>query len=681
MIWATLCLAIFMYFPGTVNHMQGANIFDLAMLSEKLSMISPAKYFLDAFKSFLGMMFFGAACVSLGASIFHIFCLENKITNATSPFWTLIPTSFLIGNAIYSLLFLALASLFHLSAMLSFVLLSLGHLSGLPQLRKLSPPVLHFNSGKGQIIVVLSAAIIAVSIFQSSARISYDSSSIYFSNAKLTALEQQTNYFIDNTFVVSAFHSVIQYTVIIQIFGEQAARMLTWLFGLVSIVIALSLAKSVGASPLARRILPVLILTSTAFSDLLGDGKVDLFSTAYSLAAVYWLVIKKQNHPQMKFQYLLSGVLIGFACILRPYNVLFLGMFVLIYTVQQVKLGRLHFLQVVRLLSWMALGSVGFAIYHLVINKVVLGSPLAFLDSLTQIDTTDGPWDFNPETIWVYRLLYPLVVTFKNSGASLGNISPLVLVFSSILATPDIRKRITIQKETSALSISAGIVLLLWIFVSFTVVEVRYVLFLWIILFIPVAEIAAGTFDAKFSVLRHLAKWWIILLAIFILVRSIYISIATYSPLDAKGNPQCSGDVFCSHFTPINEIAQKGERVLTLSAFRYYLRTDLFACSTTKEEYRKLKALSFADSELFWQEVYRMGYTYVAFEEGYAMSHLGFSDMPFSNPPDWVQLSPITISSKVYNIVTYKFNSVNPPVNSETVCKQDSSGIWHLQQK
>ena len=680
-VWTVICLAIFMYFPGTVNHMQGADLFDLSTLSGKLSTISPTKYFLDTFKSLLGMLFFVTACTSLGMSIFNVFRLENKITNANSPSWTLLPTSFLIGNAIYSLLFLALASLFHLSAMLSFVLLSLGLFSGLPQLRKLSPPVLRFNAGKGQIIVVLSAAIIAVSIFQSSTRISYDASSVYFSNAKLTALEQHTAYFIENIFVASVFHSAIQYTVVLQVFGDQAARMVTWFFGLASILIALSLAKSVGASPLAQRILPALILTSTAFSDLLGDGKVDLFSTAYSLAAVYWFIVKKQNPSQMKFQYLLSGFLIGFACILRPYNVFLLGMFVLINTIQRVKLGRLHFLQIVRHLSWMVLGAVGFAIYHLFINKVVLGSPFAFLDSLTHINATNGPWDFKHETIWVYRLLYPFVITFKNSGASLGNISPLVIVFLPTLMVSDIRKHTIIQKETSRLFFSAGIVLLLWIVSSFTVVEVRYVLFLWIILFIPIAEIVASAFNTKFALLRHAAKWSIVLLSIFIFVRSAYISIATYSPLDTQGNPQCSGDIFCSHFIPINEIAKKGERVLTLSAFRYYMRTDLFACSTTKEEYRKLKALSFTSTESFWREVYQMGYTYVAFEEGYALTHLGFSNMPFSSPPDWVQLTPIIITSKVFNIAAYKLNSVNPPVNSEIVCKQDSSGIWHLQQK
>ncbi|MFT3894637.1 MAG: hypothetical protein QM730_23660 [Anaerolineales bacterium] len=221
---------------------------------------------------------------------------------------------------------------------------------------------------------------------------------------------------------------------------------------------------------------------------------------------------------------------------------------------------------------------------------------------MTNINPMDGPWDFNPERIWIYRLLYPLVVTFKNNGASLGNLTPLTLVFIPILLVKDIRKRIAISRNAAQVAFAAGIALFSWITLSFTVVEVRYVLFLWFILFILVAEIIAAVTATGIASLTIMATMSTILLMGFIFIRSAFISISTYSPLDANGNPQCSDAAICGHITPINQIAKQGERVLMLSAYRYYLRTDLFACSTKNDEYTILQNLSTQNMDKFWLE-------------------------------------------------------------------------------
>lgn len=199
----------------------------------------------------------------------------------------------------------------------------------------------------------------------------------------------------------------------------------------------------------------------------------------------------------------------------------------------------------------MMLGVSGLVMYHLLINKIILGSLFAFWTVVTDINPTDGPWDFNPTTIWIYRLLYPLVVTFKNSGASLGNITPLVIIFLPALSITKIRKRLAIQRKAFQVYLAAGTVLLLWVVFFFTVVEARYVIFFWIILFIPVAEIIAGLFESESVLLRGTAVSWTVVLMSFILIRSIFISISTYSPLDAQGNPRCFDSVLCKEFAAI----------------------------------------------------------------------------------------------------------------------------------
>jgi hypothetical protein len=120
---------------------------------------------------------------------------------------------------------------------------------------------------------------------------------------------------MENTFPVSVFHAVIQDSAGMQVFGDQSARMISWLFGVMNIAIAIALADLVGVSSLARRILPSLILTSTAFLDQMGDGRVDLISSVYSLAAVYWMAVRYESR-QSQFLYFCQ-VVYRFSCILR----------------------------------------------------------------------------------------------------------------------------------------------------------------------------------------------------------------------------------------------------------------------------------------------------------------------------------------------------------------------------
>jgi hypothetical protein len=678
---SVLCLVIFIFFPGAISQAQEATLYDISMLPEKVSKILIATYLSDTLASLFGMVFFGASCISLGASLTSIFHLDEVIEKRISlPRGILLPTYFLIGNAAFSLILLALASLSYLSTTLSFLILSAGLLSGLAQFRKLPKPTIRFTSRSEKIVVFLSATILGVSLFQSSAHLSYDASAVYFSIAKLTALERHVGYYMENSFPVSVFHSVIPSSAVMQIFGDQSARMIAWLFGVVNIALAAALAERVGVSTFAQRILPSLVLTSTAFLDLMGDGKVDLFSSAYSLAAVYWMMANVQKPNQSQVPYLLSGCFIGFACILRPYNAFLLGVFVFIHTIQKLKMERLPFLRVVWHIGWMVLGAAGFAVYHILFNKIILGSPFAFWTSVVNINPVEGPWDFKAETIWTYRLLYPIIVTFKNSGASLGNITPLALVFLSTMAIPGIRKRVIFQKDTVQLAISACVTLFLWVFLFFTVIEVRYVLFLWIILFILIAEIAAKTFEMENSLLGNAVAWCTVLLMSFILVRSIYISLSTYSPVDSRGNPQCSNSDVCGYIAEINETASPNERVLTLSAYRYYLRTDLFACSTMNVEYKIFQGLTAGSIEEFWLEVYRQGYKYIAFENGYTREHIRLKIIPSpDNTPSWIELEPIFGRPGDWEIA-YKINVTDPPIMMTSICRQNNnSGIWEIQ--
>jgi hypothetical protein len=324
---------------------------------------------------------------------------------------------------------------------------------------------------------------------------------------------------------------------------------------------------------------------------------------------------------------------------------------------------------------WIGMGVLGLGFYHLFANWMILGDPLHFVANASKVNPSSGPWEFDPDQILVIRLLYPFVATYYNSPQTLGNISPIFLAFLPAFFFRDIRKTIKISKQLSILCVISLITLYLWIFLFFTVYEIRYVLFLWIILFIPLAEITASALKDKELLFRNLLNVLVIILLTFNVVRTVYISLDTYSPIDEQGNPQC----FCNSIPPINNAAAPGDRVLTLSAFRYYLRTDLFACSTKHEEYQALRNAAKTGTESFWREVHRQGYEYLSFEIEYTTKHLQLGIIPSpENAPDWLELQPIYTSPGGAHIA-YRMEIKNSPSETTAECKSNTSGIWEVQ--
>jgi hypothetical protein len=675
-IWALICLSIFMYFPGAISQIQGATLYESSTLFEKITRISATEYLLDALSATTGIAFYAVSCISLGMVVFSIFKLEK--TNTTGRLsWkdALIPTYFLLGNAAFSVIFLSLAMASNLTKIYSILILLLGFLSGFGKFKKLHIPKMGFSNGFEKALGISSLIMLTVAIFHSSARLSYDAASMYLSVAKLTALENHVGFYMENSFPVSVLHSVSQSAAILQIFGDQTARMGTWVFGVATIAIALALAKNERLSVSARHIVPILILTSTAFLDQMGDGKVDLLGTAYSLAAVFWLTTatKAGETGLYKNLYVLSGLFIGFASILRPQNSYLLSLFILAYLAQGVKLKRQFIAHTARQLLWVASGAAGFAIFHFLVNKIVLNDPFAFMNSLTAINPTNGPWDYKPENEWINKLLYPLVVTFKNSGASLGNITPLVVMFLPSLAFRNIRVEAGMHKQALQLVTSAGLTMIAWILTIFSVVEVRYAMFLWILLFFPIAEIIACAIKIGTATVKGLAVCSIFVLISFIIIRSLYISLSTYSPIDSWKNPNCFDRDNCLIIKTINDAADEGARVLTLSGMRYYLRNDLFACSTNRDEFTIFQRMNPGDEEIFWLEVYRRNFKFIAFEKEYVTGSAQLKIIPGpDSAPDWITLEPIFGKSGDRKIA-YRIHVNKPPLDIEWTCRQNSS--------
>jgi hypothetical protein len=688
--WIILCIALFIRFSGTESRIQRSWLDEWQYFPAKLSRIAPITYFMDLAAALLGILVFSAVAIALGIFILKTLKIPLEAHKQKLIEWlAVIATAFLVGQGLLSIILLTLASLYKITPLYTaivFLVLFLISFRSTVEFFKDNPfPKFSKTENKKnlteKLVFWLAVSLLLVSLLYSSARLSYDSVTMYFSDAKITALNQHILFFPYNAYEVSSFHPGINYAAIIQLFGDQASRLYSWMSGLSLIILSLALGEKAGLSSRGKKILFLLLITSTAILDLMGDGKIDFPSTAPMVAAIYWLIINIQN--KFRSHFLLIGFLAGFSMISRPFNVilggLFFGIFFLIQAYRQRAGQIINFKVILEALIWICPTAIALALFHIAASWSILGDPLATIHNMTKVTSEVWHYSYDPKNINTIRLLYPLVVTYLNSAQSLGNISPLFLAFLPGILFKNVREKLRMPEFSIDMLIAALGTLVVWIWFSWTIVEIRYIFFLWIILFIPLAHIADITLQSIGQRYQNVVLLILIFFLAFMNLRTIYIALDTYSPIDANDTAHCYDINFCRFLEKINAVAAPGDRVLTLNAYRYYMRPDLFACSTKSQEYFSLRMASQQDSQTFWREIYRQGYKYVIYEFNYSEFLLYMKIMPSpQNVPGWLTLETL-YSDPDSLIYVYKLTATNPPIEIEKTCRKNDENIWEVQ--
>jgi hypothetical protein len=687
--WAAACIYVFIKYSASRSILQGSSFDTWPSLGEKVQSIDGLTYCLDMLKSLLGLLLFCAGCMGTGSIVLRALRpLSGKPTGTGLSTAAALGTALVVGQGVFSVVFLTLAEIGQLKPFYVGVTVAASLGAGLyaiqgylPRMAEAARPASSEDRDRDRrMILGLAVGVGILSLMFSSARLSYDSVALYFSDAKLTALSQSLRYFLDDSFVVSSFHTGIQYAAMIQLFGDQSARMYSWANGILIILFGLALAEELGLSGKGLLALLAMMLTTTAMIDMVGDGKIDLASTAPALAAVYWMAASRRR-PSGSLQ-VLSGFLMGQAMADRPFNFVLLPMVLLLFQAQICFRGAAHTPRVLRrslrALILPGLGTLPWLAYHLASNWFILGDPLAFLQNYGRLSASTWQWAVSPNDLWFFRMFYPFTVSFLNTPQSLGTISPLFVAFLPLVFLHTVRRRIPASQEFGYLMFAAAATLAVWIVATYMVFEIRYVFFLWVILFMPVAAAIGGVLEDDTPFLGTFARVALVFLFAFTAVRTAYVALDSYAPINRQGNPQCGDFEFCDLLRPVNQIAAPGARVLTLNAFRYYLRTDLFSCSTTHTEYSTLQQLSRTDVPAFWREVYREGYLFIVYEKNYSERHLYLTMAPGpGNAPAWLSLEPI-FSDPDGREVAYLIHATNPPIEADEQCVA-AEGIWTVQ--
>jgi hypothetical protein len=680
LVWTISCVFLFIVYSSRISYVQAFVLRDWQSISEKILRIDLLIFMRDLLYATAGVMLFSLACLALGLQTL------DKLAKSDRSIWALGATAFVFGEIILSLGFLTIISLYRLKPWIVTTSLLMVLLTGFRSLRsffhrlpRLGLPI-EFNRSE-KVILILTIGVFTLGSIYSSARLGYDANAEYFSHAKIMAVSELPIFFYPaDGFVVSSFHPGIIFTAIIQLFGDQAARMLPWINGLVIVILGLSIGKEVGLTPRAQLGFMVLMLTSTAFIDLFGDGKIELISTAPILAAVYWMLITVEQPNKGTFA--LIGLLVAFAIISRPYNIFLVSVFLLLFYASQIytqnKAGLFNVKSFSQSAFWAVPPILILGVFHLLINWFLLGSPLAPLTYARNLNADAWQWQFDPANLNLYRLLYPFVLTFFNSPQSLGNISPLFVGFLPFLMLRDVRQDLQISSRLRSLTVAALFTIFAWISLSFTVVEIRYVWFLLVLLYLPISQIIESTTLGAEKLFQLLIYMIVIILLAYMGVRSILIAGDTYSPIGANGDAHCAGMLYCDFIQPVNQSASHGDRVLVLNSYRYYLRSDLFACSSRVDEYAKLQNMAHQSNSDFWVEVYKLGYRFIIFEKHLAEQRFYFGALPDPNSaPGWIHIK-LLFSEPLKNQRIYMIETTDAPIPPEINCRRDAQGIWQL---
>lgn len=682
--WLIIAVVLF----AIANRMSYLHAFvfpDWDRFIEKFQQISFWGYFQDTFISLFGLVLFSLAFIGIG--LIFLRCL----TISGSPL-ALGVTAFAAGQILLSLLFLSVISLTKLDASFTGIVFGLSIITSAKILWSYCLDLMQafkaetLNTSQKRVLLTTSI-FLSLSLFLTSARLGYDATVDYFSQAKLMALSREAvSFYPENYMIVSSLHPDILFTIIIQLFGDQSARMISWANGIAILITTYLIAEENNVPLTARFYILIILLSSTFFTDLLGDGKVELICTTPILIGIYWM--QRGMKSPSKGVFLLIGILFGFAIISRLYNIFLVSFYAVAFygigltnVILREKRAGSDFrwelvLSYAKPILWIFPSLILIGTYHLWQNWLWLGSPFAPINFNQKLSVNNWGWQFDPGLLNTFRAMYPLVVTILNSPQSLGNISPLFIGFLPFLLHKKLRQQMILSQELAHILTASLLTLVLWILIFYTVVEIRYVMFIWVIIFIPLGTLMDVLLNQMTGVMPVASRLVIGLLLGFIALRTFLIAIDTYSPIDRNGQAYCSDFSLCTFFAPVNKYALPGDRVFSLNAFRYYMREDLFVCSSRSNEYENFIKLAQENSPEFWVELYRAGYTFVTYEEIFSVnrSHFGTIPPPDSAPP-WLRVKVISSDQKnrLYQII-----SINPPFTPDISCQKNSSGEWQL---
>jgi hypothetical protein len=527
------------------------------------------------------------------------------------PIHALVPTGFLIGQVTLAQvwLFLGISSNFTRQSIwiVLFMSLFLGLLSLKQFYRKLFEEVqglltqlLHIGVCWKILCILIVTLLVLLGVEAIMLPPMGDAEAFYMVLPKIMAatgsLLPQPNYY---EFSQIGLFGELHYAALMSIGSPQAAKFLTWFTSLALALILLSLCAYAGITLKGCIIASAVLMTSTAFTFSITNGKVDIYGGALGLAAYYWSL--RIRHNRDAFPIILTGLLAGSACVAKFSNIpiIICGIGIGVIWNQWLASKKMEdsigdFLATsFSTLVLIGIGITFALIPHLIKNWALFQEPFApfFFFAETGSRWIDQTW-YSPENVKYILLTYPLAIVFGQYPMQEGNLSVLMFAFMPMilfLPKPASFK----NSRLFQISVIALISTSVWIVFRPSILAPRYILAAYLLL-IPAsaraAEYVFGRPDMSRSLRVFMSAGLIVLLSTFIL-QNAYIPLRFLKFLagDLAVCDYASG--YCPALEYVNSVAPKGVRIYVGGYHAYHLRPDL------------LQTISGPPSDLNWKRI------------------------------------------------------------------------------
>lgn len=462
----------------------------------------------------------------------------------------------------------------------------------------------------------------------------------------------------------------MHYAVMLLFENFRNPELFTWLTALAGTGMLIALAEYAGAGRRSKWILAIFAFTSSAYTVIIWDGKVDTFGAAMGLAAYYWAFrVEGGNWSALA----LSGLFAGMAIIAKISYAAFLPLTVALIIFwraflilrDDLSLRRMA-LPLVQIGMMLAVFGALPAIPHVIKNTVLFNEPLAPIIAANNEALVEQSW-FTPETTNRILISYPFSLTFGNFWAQGGQITPLILAFVPLLffiQVPDDAQRQTLWQIGLLALIALGI----WIIFRATVFAPRYMMSALMLGFVPVAF--AADFISRHGRNAHLKRLIPVALSLVLLLSSLQAQFSTSHALDIflSRADECSyeytnTDGTCRITRVINSEADEGARVFYLSFYTYWLGADLAQCTIDSGP---------AQDQAVWDHLISHDIEYLVVD---TLTHGSIYDTLMEEMPDWVTLD-LFFDESSYLAFRVHIDRETPPTYH---CVETSPNIWQVQ--
>ena len=463
--------------------------------------------------------------------------------------------------------------------------------------------------------IILQTAIVSLSPLQSNG----DAAAYYM---VLPKLFNETHTFSllrgYETFMTIGIHGELHFASLMSLGSDWGAKLITWPIGIACAIILAEITKIVGASTRAQIITIAMVYTSTAYILLIGDGKTDLFGAAMGCAAFLWLI---RNDIEFKsYRYLIVGLFTGFAIIAKisylPVIIPCIFLFTIWnhFTEKENKISsKLDGLSVLgRNIIWILIGLTLPGIIHVIKNWLLFGEPFAPFfyigNNLFPDRWVNQSW-FSPEDIRKIILTYPLALIFGKYPMQYGNLSVLLLAFAPLLILIP-RSRESLNSIAVKLLITGVAGVIIWIIIRPGAFAPRYILFL-LLFFIPIVSWSIDyvlSNEKRPRILSTVIS--LIFLSYLIVFNGLYAQ-----KVAERFDKNTERQSLIKASTILNELTDSDDRVLSLSPFTYWLKSEILLNLATAEEADKIVNSEEKSSTDIWNLIYDFDFDYVLIDK------------------------------------------------------------------